>query len=300
MQSLGRPLPRPDAPRRDPAPSRWQYRMQRLWLTPLFRMLFRVGLPLLVVAGVTAAVLQNDTRRAAIAQSFADLRTKFEQRPEFRVSLLSVEGASRDLTDAVRAKLALKLPQSSFDLDMDALRQKAESMDAVASAELRVRAGGVLQVLVTERDPAAIWRTDAGLVLLDASGHRVAGLLARADRADLPLVAGQGADAAMPEALVILDAVQPIAPRLRGLVRMGERRWDLVLDRDQRILLPSENPVAAVERLLALDQAEKLLDRDILSIDLRNQDRPALRLAPFALNELRKAQGRIPAAESNL
>jgi len=58
--------------------------------------------------------------------------------------------------------------------------------------------------------------------------------------------------------------------------------------------------VAAVERLLALDQAEKLLDRDILSIDLRNQDRPALRLAPFALNELRKAQGRIPAAESNL
>jgi len=274
--------------------------MQRLWLTPLFRMLFRVGLPLLVVAGVTAAVLQNDTRRAAIAQSFADLRTKFEQRPEFRVSLLSVEGASRDLTDAVRAKLALKLPQSSFDLDMDALRQKAESMDAVASAELRVRAGGVLQVLVTERDPAAIWRTDAGLVLLDASGHRVAGLLARADRADLPLVAGQGADAAMPEALAILDAVQPIAPRLRGLVRMGERRWDLVLDRDQRILLPSENPVAAVERLLALDQAEKLLDRDILSIDLRNQDRPALRLAPFALNELRKAQGRIPAAESNL
>lgn len=300
MQSLGRPLPRPDAPRRDPAPSRWQYRMQRLWLTPLFRMLFRVGLPLLVVAGVTAAVLQNDTRRAAIAQSFADLRTKFEQRPEFRVSLLSVEGASRDLTDAVRAKLALKLPQSSFDLDMNALQQKAESMDAVAKAELRVRAGGVLQVVVTERDPAAIWRTDAGLVLLDATGHRVAGLLARADRADLPLVAGQGADAAMPEALAILDAAQPISARLRGLVRMGERRWDLVLDRDQRILLPSDHPVAAVERLLALDQAEKLLDRDILSIDLRNQDRPALRLAPFALNELRKAQGRIPAAESNL
>lgn len=300
MQSLGRPLSRADGSRRDPAPSRWQYRMQRLWLTPLFRVLFRVGLPLLVVGGISAAVLQNDARRTAIGQSFADLRSKFEQRPEFRVSLLSVEGASRDLTDAVRAKLALKLPQSSFDLDMDALRQKAESMDAVASAELRVRAGGVLQVVVTERDPAAVWRTDAGLVLLDASGHRVAGLLARADRADLPLVAGQGADAAMPEALAILDAVQPVAPRLRGLVRMGERRWDLVLDRDQRILLPSDNPVAAVERLLALDQAEKLLDRDILSIDLRNQDRPALRLAPFALNELRKAQGLVPAAESDL
>jgi len=60
MQSLGRPLPRPDAPRRDPAPSRWQYRMQRLWLTPLFRMLFRVGLPLLVVAGTTLGMLIAD------------------------------------------------------------------------------------------------------------------------------------------------------------------------------------------------------------------------------------------------
>ena len=74
MQSLGRALPRADGPRRDPAPSRWQYRMQRLWLTPLFRVLFRVGLPLLVVGGISAAVLLNDGRRAAIVQGFADLR----------------------------------------------------------------------------------------------------------------------------------------------------------------------------------------------------------------------------------
>jgi cell division protein FtsQ len=144
-----------------------------------------------------------------------------------------------------------------------------------------------------------VWRTQAGLELLDATGHRVAGLLARADRADLPLVAGTGADAAMPEALAIFDAAAPIASRLRGLVRVGARRWDLVLDRDQRIMLPQANPVQAVERLLALDQAEKLLERDILSIDFRNQDRPALRLAPFALDEVRRAQGLAPAAEKS-
>ena len=52
----------------------------------------------------------------------------------------------------------------------------------------------------------------AGLQLLDATGHRVAGLSARADRADLPLVAGEGADAAMPEALAIFEAAQPVEP----------------------------------------------------------------------------------------
>jgi cell division protein FtsQ len=286
--------------RRDPAPSRWQYRMQRLWLTPVFRVVFRIGLPLLVVGVVSTAVLYSDARRAAIVQSYENLRTKFEQRPEFRVSLLSVEGASRDLADAVRAKLAVKLPQSSFDLDMDALRQKAEGLDAVAKAEVRVRSGGVLQVLLTERAPVAVWRTGAGLMLVDANGHRVAGLDARADRAELPLVAGEGADAALPEALAIFDAVQPLAKRLRGLIRVGDRRWDLMLDRDQRILLPSDNPVAAIERLLALNNTEKLLDRDILSVDLRNQDRPAIRLAPFALNTVRQEQGLAPVTENGL
>ncbi len=301
MQSLGR-APTRHAPahhgktrlaplRRDPSPSRWAYRMQRLWLTPLFRVLVRFGLPVLVIGAVSGLVFYDDARRAALLQGAADLRQKFEQRPEFRISYVSIDGASPDLADAVRAKLALKLPQSSFDLDMDALQLKAEELDAVQEAQLRVRSGGVLQVVLTEREPALIWRDEDRLVLLDATGHRVAGLAARADRADLPLVAGDGADIATPEALALLDAAGPIAARLRGLVRMGDRRWDLVLDRNQRILLPAENPVAALERLLALDQAEKLLDRDILAIDLRFEQRPVLRLAPFALGELRQAQG---------
>ncbi|MFD1808525.1 cell division protein FtsQ/DivIB [Gemmobacter lanyuensis] len=92
------------------------------------------------------------------------------------------------------------------------------------------------------------------------------------------------------EALQIVAAAEPIVPRLRGLVRVGERRWDVVLDRGQRILLPANNPVRALERLLALDKAEDLLNRDVLTVDLRSQQRPTLRLAPNALRALRRAQ----------
>ena len=297
MQSVSRQ----HAPsRRDPAPSRWAYRMQRLWLTPVFRVLFRVGLPVAVIGAVATLVFYDAGRRDALMRSVADLRAQFEARPEFRVSYLSIDGASPDLADAVRSKLKLTLPQSSFDLDLDALRLAAEDLDAVASAELRVRTGGVLQVLLTEREPALIWRQGDRLELLDATGHRVAGLAARGDRADLPLVLGTGANVASTEALALLEAAGPLMPRLRGLVRMGERRWDIVLDRDQRILLPATNPIAALERLLALNQADDLLARDILSIDLRNEQRPALRLAPFALNEARRAAGLITITENGL
>jgi cell division protein FtsQ len=161
----------------------------------------------------------------------------------------------------------------------------------VKRADLRVRAGGILQVMITERVPVAVWRTEAGLTLLDDGGHRVAGLMSRSDRPDLPLIAGDGADLATPEALDLIAAAGPLTPRIRGLVRMGNRRWDLVLDRDQRVLLPEKNPVQALERLLALDQAQDLMNRDILTVDLRSDHRPTLRLTPNALADMRRAQG---------
>jgi len=294
------PLGRATVPRRDPAPSRWAYRMQRLWLTPLFRVLFRVGLPLACVTLIVGIYLADQGRRAALGGFVADLRERFEDRPEFMVALVSIEGASPELAKAVRARINVKLPQSSFELDLDQVRERAEALDAVQSAEMRVRSHGVLQVVITERVPVLIWRSDDGLTMLDASGHRVAGLAARADRPDLPLIAGEGADAETTEALDVLAALQPIAPRLRGLVRMGARRWDVVLDRDQRLLLPAEAPVAAIERLLALDQAEDMLSRDVAVVDLRVSQRPVLRLAPFALSELRRARGLAPAPENDL
>lgn len=290
MQSLIARRPGPRV-RKDPAPSKWAYRVQRWMLTPYVRSFVWKGLPTLILLGAGALWLGNEPNRQALIGQLTHLREEFEARPEFRVSLARVEGASDDLAEAVRVRLALPLPMSSFDIDLGAARDRIETLDAVQRADLRVRSGGVLQVLITERVPVAVWRTDTGLTLVDESGHRVAGLLSRADRADLPLIAGDGADLATPEALDLIAAAGPLTPRLRGLVRMGERRWDLVLDRNQRILLPEQNPVQALERLLALDHAQDLMNRDILTVDLRSDHRPTLRLTPNAHAEIRRAQG---------
>jgi cell division protein FtsQ len=188
--------------------------------------------------------------------------------------------------------LPVALPASSFALNLDGLRGKIAGLDAVARVDLRVQRG-VLLVEVAERVPAVLWRHATGVELLDATGHRIATLIGRDMRPDLALIAGAGAEREVPEALAILAAAAPILPRARGLVRIGERRWDLVLDRDQRILLPESGAVAAVERVLALQRAEDLLARDFTVLDMRLAARPTLRLSAHAQDEYRRITGPV-------
>ena len=265
--------------RRDPAPSRTAYRMHRLWLTPLFRAALRVGIPAFVVVFAVGLFFANTERRAAITSWATDLRTSIEERPEFMVSSMKIEGASAEVSNALRAILPVQLPVSSFNLDLTALQATLEGFDAVASAELQIRSGGVLQVMIRQRTPALVWRSRTSLELLDGTGHRVASIAERSARADLPLVAGDSADKAAAEALVLLATAGPLGPRVRGLVRIGERRWDLVLDRGQRILLPETDPIPALERVIALDKAQDLLARAIVHVDMRLPHRPTVRLA---------------------
>ena len=83
--------------------------------------------------------------------------------------------------------------------------------------------------------------------------------------------------------LALLATAGPIADRVRGLLRIGERRWDLMLDRDQRIMLPENDAIAALERVLALNEINELLARDLVAIDMRDGRRPTLRLGEAAV-----------------
>jgi len=91
----------------------------------------------------------------------------------------------------------------------------------------------------------------------------------------------------VPQALQLFAAAKPIAERVRGLVRQGERRWDVVLTRDQVIELPETDPVPALQRVIALQEAGQLLDRDVTVIDMRNPDRLTVRLGPDAQTYLK-------------
>ena len=130
--------------RRDPAPTLWSYRYQRLMLTPAFRGLVRVGLPAVTIAVLGALWLAQPSHRAALAGAWEATLTRVQDRPEFMVARVEVTGADRSLTEALGEVLRLDLPVSSFDLDLDSIRAQVTALTAVRSAGVRIRPGGTL------------------------------------------------------------------------------------------------------------------------------------------------------------
>ena len=276
---------RPETGKADPAPSRWSWRMQRLMLTPGFRFALRVGLPFTLSLLAGTIYMADEERRGTVVQAIADVRASIEERPEFMVKLMAIDGASDLLSSEIRTALPLEFPLSSFDLDLPQIRAQITDIDGVRQANVRIRPGGVLQIDVTPRVPVAVWRSEAGLALVDNTGAHVARIGARRDHADLPLIAGVGAAKAVPEALKLIGAANVLGDRLRGLVRVGGRRWDVVLDREQTIMLPEENALQALERVIALEGAQEVLTRDVARVDMRLAARPTLRMNEDATRE---------------
>ncbi len=276
------------APYRDPAPSKTAYRMQRLWLIPTVRRALRVGLPTFVIIYLIAAFILAPARQKALIQKYTEISESIKTRPEFTVQSMQIDGASDALIAKINAVVPLQFPVTAFDLDLEDMRAKIAAIDAVKAVSLKIGKSGVLSVKVTERQPVVVWRGPDGLKTLDNTGHAVTGLDTRRQRGDLPLIAGEGAELASQEALELFAAAAPIQSRIIGLARIGERRWDLVLTRNQRILLPALNPVPALERVMVLNAAQDMLARDLVIVDMRLEKRPTIRVAPTALAALQR------------
>jgi len=269
----------------DPAPSRWSYRYQRLMLTPGVRLMLRAGIPLFLTLGFAGAYLADADRRLQISLAVSEARNSIETRPEFMVKLMAVDGAGYGVAKNIREVVPIEFPVSSFDLDLKQLRSSIAELDAVKEVSVRIRPGGVLQVDVIERVPAILWRTRDGVQVLDADGVHVTDTQSRSAYPELPIIAGEGADNHVAEALALVRAATPLGERLRGIVRIGERRWDVVLDRGQRILLPTTAPIQALERVIALSEAQDILARDLAAVDMRLAARPTLRMNKAAVGE---------------
>jgi cell division protein FtsQ len=283
--------------RRGPTPPPLHYRLKRLWRRRAVRRAVTVQGPAVVLAVAAALVFSDPRVHAALGAQALALREALTARPEFAIRRVEITGASAHVEGEMRAALFDVIGASSLAVDAAALRRRMERLGWIARASVSLEAPDLLRIAAVERVPAAVWRVDGELWLIDRHGAQITALFSRDEYPALPLVAGHGAETVVPEALDVLAAAGPLRGRVRGLVRVGERRWDVVLDRDMTIRLPMARPgsgegapVAAMRQAVAMDRRDGVMSRDILGLDLRVPDRPALRLPPRAFEAMTRVR----------
>ncbi len=265
---------------------RLRRRAARAWRRRSLRRFALSQVPALALALLLVRLAADPAAHLFLAEQAADLRTALTAREAFAIRRVVVEGADPVVEAELRAAVGDARGVSSLDLDPARVRARIEELGWVASARVALEAPETLRIAVRQREAAAVWRVDGEPWLIGADGVAITPAFSRAYHPDLPLLVGPGADEAAAEALEILAASGALRPHVRGLVRVGRRRWDVALVGDMRVMLPAAGAAAAMRTAAALDREHALRARAVAVVDLRLPERPTIRLTEPGLAEL--------------
>lgn len=180
--------------------------------------------------------------------------------------------ADSDVYDA----LDLDNVRSLLLIDSDAVRARLERLPWVATAALTRVYPGTLQIHITERRPFAVWRRGPDEYLIDRTG-RVLSAIRVGSVTDLPIVAGEGANAEIAGLMGLLDRFPEVKGKLESAEWVAERRWTLNLAANVTLHLPTDRGAAALGDLAARGAIETALASPNRTIDMRGLGRMTIR-----------------------
>ncbi len=219
----------------------------------------------------------------------------------FAITAVKMSGQAETSDSALLAALGIDPGVSLVAFDVGSARERVRALPWIDTATVQKLYPNTLAVKVSERTPYALWLNDHRFFLIDETGRVIAeDVDPTAHR--LPLVAGNGAPQLAREAFDMVNAVPGLAGKLRGLVRIGERRWDVVLKDGVVLRLPEQNPVEALTDIARLDAESGLLSRDIAVVDVRLPDRVVVRLTGSGMEarteQLKKTKAKPKGADT--
>lgn len=277
MRFLNRPRQSPMPRGRAPA----RARRKGLWFAGI-----SLAVAALTMTGVSAYLWRSGALKAAYVNAAAGLIAE-SARLGLAVDTVLVEGRNRTAAAAVLAALEVKRGLPLLAFDPEAAKDRLERLGWVRAAGVERRFPGTILVHLSERRPLALWQQGGKLALVDDTGA----VISREDVAgfpNLPIVVGDDAPIAAPALLAMLESEPDLNAHVSAAVRVSGRRWDVRLDGKVDVRLPEDNADIAWRRLAEMNRTYGLLDRGVIVIDLRMEDRLILKLSPDALRRFKE------------
>ncbi|RUW45187.1 cell division protein FtsQ/DivIB [Mesorhizobium sp. M1A.F.Ca.ET.072.01.1.1] len=241
--------------------------------------------PRFSAAILSAALLASAGAYGAYLGGYADSIVQgVTARTGFAVDQIKVVGNRQTSEIDILDRLGLDGWTSLIGFDAEAARERIATLPWVEVAAVRKIYPHTLEVRVEEREPFALWQQGNSLSVIERSGEVIAPF-SGGKQALLPLIIGTGAPAKAPDFLERIKRYPDLAARVKGYIRVGERRWDLKLENGITVKLPEDGEDQAIAELVKLDHDNGLLTRDIAAVDMRLSDRLVVELSPEAATQ---------------
>lgn len=277
-----------------PAPRPRRRRLMPTWIRRLI--LGTSAIAVLAALGGGATWFVRSGHFAAMETTAQDQLIALSLRAGMRVQDVEVEGRKRVPQQALLNALGLKQGDPILGVDLAAARARIAALPGVQTVTIERRLPGELDVLISEREPVAIWQNDGHYQLVDRAGQPAGDNIDAF--AGLPLIVGPGAPDHVAALLDMLGTEPALLPRVKASQWISERRWTVQLSGpagDIAIDLPENDPATAWHELARLQAEQKLLDRKITMVDMRLADRLVLRV-PGGMEQPAKTSPHTPAA----
>ena len=200
---------------------------------------------------------------------------------QFAVKDITVKGRYQSSKDEILDALGTETGAPIFALDTKAVAAKLGKLPWIGAVTVERHLPDTVAVILTERMPAARWQHNEAVYVIDDQGRPLSA--ARPENfTQLPLVVGTGAEKEAQILIALFKKYPDIAQMTDSAVRVAERRWDLHLKPKITVRLPEENTDGAMHRLSVLINESKILERNIVAVDLRVPDRVAYEPATTA------------------
>ena len=199
----------------------------------------------------------------------------------FSIKAVTISGERELKEQDLLAIAGISDRNSLLFLDVAKIRERLQQLPLVKETVVTKLYPDRLLIEIEERAPFALWQSNGDVRIVAADGVPVATM--RDQRfIHLPLVVGAGANEKLSQYLALLDAAGDLRDRIVAGVLVAQRRWTLKTANGVDILLPEREPEAALARLMDLQRTAHILDRDLISLDLRQSGRLVARLTEEA------------------
>jgi cell division protein FtsQ len=199
----------------------------------------------------------------------------------FSIKAVTISGAHVLKEQEILAIAGIGPRNSLLFLDAAKLRANLKRLPIVKEASITKLYPDRLLIEIDERQPFALWQNGGELRIIAEDGVAL-GLIRDRRFSHLPFVVGDGANERIDEYMALLEAAGDLRERILAGMQVARRRWTLKLTNGIDVLLPERDAGAAMARLIDLQRVYHVLDKDVLSLDLRQPDRLVARLSEQA------------------